>query len=110
MAKPLPSDELFTFTLFKRPAVDGRVVFYARFIEKATGTILTQRSLGTGDERDAVAQAGRLMAQLPLAKIAKAKVSQTQGNLESAERLRNMDLASYFIWFWTPGASLSFMF
>jgi integrase len=105
MAKPLPSDELFSFTLFKRPTVDGHVVFYARFIEKATGTILTQRSLGTGAERDAVAQAGRLMTKLPLAKIAKAKISRTQEDLESAECLRNMDLASYFIWFWTPGAS-----
>lgn len=45
MAKPLPSDELFSFTLFKRPAVDGHVVFYARFIEKARGIILTQRFL-----------------------------------------------------------------
>jgi integrase len=105
MAKPLPSDGLFSFTLFKRPAVDGHVVIYARFIEKATGTILTQRSLGTNEEREAAAQAGRLMAQLPLAKIAKAKVSKTQENLESAERLRNMDLASYFTWFWTPKAS-----
>lgn len=39
MAKPLPTDELFTFTLFKRSAADGRIVLYARFIEKATGTI-----------------------------------------------------------------------
>jgi hypothetical protein len=38
MAKPLPADELFSFTHFKRSAVDGRIVFYARFIEKATGT------------------------------------------------------------------------
>jgi hypothetical protein len=36
MAKPLPSDERFSFTLFRRPAVDGRVIIYARFIEKAT--------------------------------------------------------------------------
>lgn len=105
MAKPLPSDELFTFTLFKRPAVDGRVIIYARFIEKATGTILTQRSLGTDDEREAAAQAGRLMAKLPLASIAKTKTSQSQDDYESAERLRNKDLSSYFTWFWTPGAS-----
>ena len=81
--RPLPSDELFSFTLFKRPVVDGHVVFNARFIEQATGTILTQRSLGTSDEREAVAQAGRLMTNLPLAKIAKAKISKTQEDLES---------------------------
>jgi integrase len=105
MAKPLPSDSPFAFTLFKRPAVDGHVVFYARFIEKATGTILSQRSMGTDDEREAAAQAGRLMTQLPLANIAKAKASHTQDDYESAESLRNMDLASYFTWFWTPGVS-----
>jgi integrase len=105
MAKPLPTDELFTFTLFKRPAVDSRVIIYARFIEKATGTILTQRSLGTDDEREAAAQAGRLMAKLPLANIARTKASHAQEDYESAERLRNKDLASYFTWFWTPGAS-----
>jgi Site-specific recombinase XerD len=105
MAKPLPSDELFSFTLFRRPAVDGRIIFYARFIEKATGTILSQRSLGTDDEREATVQAGRLMAKLPLAKLAKDKVSKLQEDLESAERLRNMDMAAFFTWFWTPGAS-----
>jgi hypothetical protein len=105
MAKPLPTDELFSFTLFKRATADGRIVLYARFIEKVTGTILSQRSLGTDDEREAAAQAGRLMAKLPLANIAKAKTSQVQDDYESAERLRNKDLASYFGWFWTPGAS-----
>ena len=105
MAKPLPSDSPFSFTLFKRLAVDGHVVFYARFMEKATGTILSQRSMGTDDEREAAAQAGRLMTQLPLANIAKAKASHAQDDFESAESLRNMDLASYFTWFWTPGVS-----
>lgn len=105
MAKPLPSNELFGFTLFRRPALDGRVIIYARFIEKATGTILSQRSLGTDDDREAAGRAGQLIVKLPLAKIAKAKLSKSKENLESAERLRNMDLASYFTWFWTPGAS-----
>ncbi len=40
------------------------------------------------------AAAGKLLAQLPLAKIAKA-AKNTDG-FEEAERLRNMDLASYF--------------
>ncbi len=105
MAKPLPPEELFNFTLFKRAAVDGSITLYARFIERTSGTILTQRSLGTDDEREAAAQAGRLMAKLPLANIAKTKTSQAQDDYESAERLRNKDLASYFTWFWTPGAS-----
>ncbi|HET6454322.1 MAG TPA: tyrosine-type recombinase/integrase [Armatimonadota bacterium] len=105
MAKPLPSDNRFSFTLFKRPATDGRVIFYARYIQKATGTILSRRSLGTDDEREALAQAGRLMSQLSLPEIAKSKVSKIKESLEASERLRNMDLAAYFTWFWTPGAS-----
>jgi hypothetical protein len=106
MVKPLQSDSPFSFSLFKRLAVDGHVVFYAWFIEKETGTILSQGSMGTEDERGAAAQAGRLMTQLPLANIAKAKTSHTQDDFESADCLRNMDLASYFIWFWPPGVSV----
>jgi len=63
-------------TRIKRVSQNGALVIYARLLEAATGRILAQRSTGTDDER-----------------------------LEAAERLRNMDLASFFVWFWT--ASLS---
>lgn len=61
-------------------------------MEKATSAILSQRSMGTDDEREAAEQAGRLMTQLPLANIAKAKDSHAQDDFESAKSLRNMEL------------------
>ncbi len=55
--EPKSAGEFFSFTLFKRPGKDGKVIIYAPLIEKSTGTILAQRSTGTDDERKAATKA-----------------------------------------------------
>ncbi|MEI6388684.1 MAG: site-specific integrase [Spirochaetota bacterium] len=97
--------ERFTFTLFKRPNKDGTTVLYARLIEKSTGTVLAQRSTGTDDPFQAAARAGQYLVELPLPRIAQAKTAKDRERLDAAERVRNMDLVTFFTWFWTPGAS-----
>ena len=77
----------------------------SRLLEKSKGRILAQRSTGTDDGRMAAAKAGQFLVELPLAKLAQAKSAQDQEGYEGAKRLRNMDLASFFTWFWTTGAS-----
>ncbi len=95
----------FHFTLFKRSTQDGTVLIYARLLETSTGRILAQRPTGTDDERLAAAKAEQLLVELPLAKLAQLKSARDQEGFEAAERLRNMDLASFFVWFWTPSVS-----
>lgn len=102
--KSVLADDRFTFKLYKRALPTGEL-YYARFFEKGNTVVLADRSTGEPDEGRATAAAGKLLAQLPLAKIAKAKASMSTGGFEEAERLRNMDLASYFTWFWTAEES-----
>lgn len=45
MAKPLPADEFFIFTVSKRTSVDVHTIFCTRVIERATGTILSSSVL-----------------------------------------------------------------
>jgi len=100
---PLAADR-FTFKLYKRTLPKGEL-YYARFFEKGRAVVLADRSTGEAEEAKALVAAGKMLAQLPLEKLARAKASQHQDGFEATERLRNMDLASFFVWFWTPGAS-----
>jgi integrase len=102
--KSVLADDRFTFKLYKRALPTGEL-YYARFFEKGNTVVLADRSTGEPDEGRATAAAGKLLAQLPLAKIAKAKAASSTDGFEEAERLRNMDLASYFTWFWTAEES-----
>lgn len=90
----------FNFRLFKRHNPDKSFIYYARFIDVGTGAILAQRSLGTADPMQAAAAAGRLLAELPLHQLARAKRGAESADLESSERLRDMMLSKYFVWFW----------
>jgi len=105
MAKqsPLATDH-YTFKLYKRTLPKGDL-YYARFFEKGNTVVLADRSTGESVENRATAAAGKLLGQLPLDKLARAKAAKDQNGFEEAERLRNMDLASFFTQFWTPGAS-----
>jgi integrase len=102
--KSVLADDRFTFKLYKRALPTGEL-YYVRFFEKGNTVVLADRSTGESDEGRAKAAAGKLLAQLPLAKIAKAKAATSTDGFEEAERLRNMDLASYFTWFWTAEES-----
>jgi len=105
MAKqsPLAADR-FTFKLYLRSLPKGDL-FYARFIEKGHTLVLADRSTGESNETRATAAAGKLLGQLPLDKLARTKAAKDKDGFEAAERLRNMDLASFFTQFWTQGAS-----
>jgi len=100
---PLAADR-FTFKLYKRTLPKGEL-YYARFFEKGRAVVLADRSTGEAEEAKALVAAGKMLAQLPLDKLARAKAAKDQDGFEAAERLRNMDLAAFFTWFWTPGAS-----
>jgi len=105
MAKqsPLAADR-FTFKLYKRTLPKGEL-YYARFFVKGQTLVLADRSTGEEEEAQALVAAGKMLAQLPLERLARAKAAKDRDGLEAAEHLRNMDLASFFTWFWTPGAS-----
>ena len=62
----------FIFKLYKRNLPKGEL-FYARFYERGSSVVLADRSTGEADERRATAAAGKLLAKLPLAKLARAK-------------------------------------
>jgi len=100
---PLAADR-FTFKLYLRSLPKGQL-YYARFFEKGKTLVLADRSTGEAEETKALVAAGKLLAQLPLERLARAKAAKDQDGFEAAERLRNMDLAAFFTWFWTPGAS-----
>jgi hypothetical protein len=100
------ADNRLSFTLLRRKFKhDDGFVYYARWIDTTTEAILAQRSTGTDDERKAAAKAGQYLVELPIEKWAKAKIFKKQEGFEAAERLRNMDLASFLTWFWAPGDS-----
>ena len=95
----------FTFKLYKCTLPTGEL-YCARFFEKGNPVVLAGRSTGESSEtRATAAAAGKLLGQLLLDKLARAKASVDQNGFEAAERMRNMDLASFFTQFWTPSAS-----
>ena len=98
-SKSLLDADRFVFKLYKRNLPKGEL-FYARFYERGSSVILADRSTGEADERRATAAAGKLLAKLPLAKLARAKASKATDGFEDAEKLRNMTLDVYFTWFW----------
>jgi hypothetical protein len=49
--------------------------------------------------------ASKLLVQLPLEKIARAKQSKSSANLAEVERLKNMPFADFLLWFWNPDTS-----
>ncbi|GAB1482168.1 hypothetical protein MASR2M78_09830 [Treponema sp.] len=96
----------FTFTLFKRSTKSGGSVLYARIIDSKTGTILAQRSTGTSDERMAAAEAGKLLAELPLAAMSQGEGRQPSRRFRAeAERLRDMMASRFFTQFWEDGST-----
>jgi integrase len=100
---PLDTDR-FTFRLYKRTLPTGEL-YYARFYERDHSAVLADRSTGEADERRATAAAGKLLAELPLAKLARSKAATASDGFEDAEKIRNMALDAYFTWFWEPEKS-----
>jgi integrase len=103
-SKSLLDSDRFTFRLYKRTLPKGEL-FYARFYERDSTTVLADRSTGEADERRATAAAGKLLSTLPLAKLARAKAAKSSDGFEDAEKIRNMNLDAYFAWFWDPEKS-----
>lgn len=95
----------FTFTLFKRSSKSGGSVLYARIIDSKTGAILAQRSTGTSDERMAAAEAGRLLAELPLAAMSQAREDSQAADFAEAEKLRDTMASRFFTQFWEDGST-----
>jgi integrase len=102
--KTILENDCFTFKLYLRTLPSGQI-YYARFYEKGNKILLADRSTGEADERLANIAAGKLLAQLPLDKLAKTKVSEFAEKMEGAERLKNMPFADYLVWFWNADAS-----
>jgi integrase len=99
--KTTAPDSFFTFNFLRRKGKHGKIVIYARLIEKSTGVILAQRSTGTDDERMAAAKAGQLLLELPLANMARAHAAKLEAGFDNAEQLRNKDFATFCTWFWS---------
>ena len=104
-SKTRPNDSRFSFTLFNRPTKTGASVLYVRIIDKQTGQVLAQRSTGTDNERDAGAVAGRLLAELPLDALVRARDDQAAANFAEADRLRDTMLSRFFTQFWDEGST-----
>jgi len=104
-SKKMHKESRFSFTFFNRPTKTGVSVLYVRIIDKQTGQVLAQRSTGTDDEREAAAYAGRLLTELPLDAIVRAREDQSAANFSETERLRDTMLAAFFTHFWAEESS-----
>ncbi len=94
----------FVFKLYKRTLPKGDL-YYARFYERGSTIVLADRATGEADEDRARAAAGKLLAELNLDRLARAKAAKDASGFENAEKLRNMNLAEFFTWFWDPDES-----
>ena len=102
--KPKLERNRFTFKLYVRSLPSGQI-YYVRFYDKNSSMILADRSTGEYDEKLAYIAAGELLAQLPLDKLYRAKVSDFSEKMEGAERLKNMSFADFLTWFWNTDTS-----
>ena len=102
--KTILQKDRFTFRLYQRTLPSGPV-YYARFYEKDSNTLLADRSTGENDLKFANIAAGKLLAQLPLDKLFRTKTSDFAEKMEGAERLMNMPFADFLVWFWNPDTS-----
>ena len=102
--KTILEKDRFTFRLYLRTLPSGPV-YYARFYEKNGDILLTVRSTGEQDEKLANIAAGKLLAQLPLDKLSRAKASDFSKRMEGVERLKNMPFADFLVWFWNADTS-----
>jgi integrase len=102
--KSILEADRFTFNLYIRSLPKGDL-YYARFYEKGKTAILADRSTGESSEDRARAAAGKLLAQLPLDKLARAKAQELSDKLNNTERLKNMPFSTYLLWFWDAKTS-----
>jgi integrase len=102
--KTILGNDRFTFKLYLRALPSGPV-YYARFYEKSSKMLLADRSTGEQGEKTANIAAGKLLAQLPLDKLARTKASEFSQKVESSERLKNMPFADFLAWFWNADTS-----
>jgi integrase len=102
--KTILENDRFTFKLYLRKLPKGSI-YYARFMEKGGSTILADRSTGENNEKLANIAAGKLLGQLALEKLIRAKQSDNAAKLEDIERIKNMPFADYLVWFWNPETS-----
>jgi integrase len=102
--KAILEKDRFSFKLYIRTLPSGPI-YYARFYEKNGNMLLADRSTGENDEKQANIAAGKLLAQLPLDKLFRAKTSGNLEKLEGAERLKNMPFAEFLVWFWNTDTS-----
>ena len=102
--KTILEKDRFTFKLYLRKLPSG-IVYYARFYEKNNDILLADRSTGEQNEKQANIAAGKLLVQLPLDKLLRAKTSKFMEQIENVERLKNMPFADYLVWFWNADTS-----
>jgi len=102
--KSILDTDRFTFKLYVRTLPTGSI-YYARFFEKDNSIILADRSTGETSEAKAKIAVGKLLAQLPLEKIARTKSQQHTDKHNKDESIRNMSLAEYLVWFWNSKSS-----
>jgi integrase len=104
-SKKMLKESRFSFTFFNRATKSGKPVIYVRIIDKQTGQVLAQRSTGADNERDAGAVAGRLLTELPLDAMVRAREDQSAADFSETERLRDTMLSNFFTQFWAQGSS-----
>jgi integrase len=104
-SKKMPKESRYSFTFFNRATKSGTPVIYVRIIDKQTGQVLAQRSTGADNERDAAAFAGRLLTELPLDAMVRAREDQSAADFSETERLRDTMLSTFFTQFWAQGSS-----
>jgi integrase len=102
--KNILEKDRFTFKLYLRTLPFG-TIYYARFYERSNSVILADRSTGQEDEKQANIAAGKLLAQLPLDNLFRAKTSEFAERADKAERLKNMPFADFLVWFWNGDTS-----
>lgn len=96
--------ERFDFRLFSRVSNSGAPVLYARFYDREGGgrVICTRATQQSTDRDKATREAARLLATLPLERMARTKAQGLQEEQAEADNLREMKLAAFFAWFWGP--------
>ena len=99
--KSILAKDRFTFNLYVR----NSGIYYVRFFEKGISIVLADRSTGETDQNMANIAVGKLLAQLPLEKIARTKFQQYTDRHDKVEYLKNMSLAEYLVWFWNTDLS-----
>lgn len=98
----------FTYATFSRAASNGRPIVYVRFIDTDSGEIIATRSTGIEAEKTPKAtekavkpRIAKLLAELDLDAIAKARDKAHAADQVDDDRLADMSVYDFVNWFWS---------